>query len=298
MVTPTARREAVTFFRDLFERSERSACDLAGACRAMVRYRPKRNAKNEQLRTRLTELAAKRPRFGYRRLHMVLSREGWQVNIKRVLRLYRALGLTVRSKKRKRVAQANRVPRLIPEQADEQWSMDFMSDSLANSRSYRTLNILDEATRECLAIEVDSSLCGSRVARVLTRIAQSRSFPSRIVVDNGPEFTSKALDTWAYEHGVELVFIRPGKPIENGLIESFNGRFRDECLNLHWFTSLQDARRQIELWRLDYNQVRPHGALGGLPPAVFAREAGLQPAAPTSAPLPPPVPVTERPVLC
>ena len=205
----------------------------------------------------------------------------------------------MRRKKRKRVAQANRRPRVVPQHLNEQWSMDFMNDSLAGGRSYRTLNVLDDASRESLAIEVDSSLPGSRVVRVLDAIAEERGgYPARLMIDNGPEFTSKALDEWAYLHGVELCFIRPGKPIENCLIESFNGRFRDECLNLHWFTSLADARRTIELWRQDYNHVRPHGALGGLAPAVFAQKAGLQPAAPASAPPPPPTPVTERSLPC
>jgi len=162
----------------------------------------------------------------------MVRREGHKLNHKRVYRVYTNLGLAVRRKKRKRVAQANRRPRVVPTQANEQWSMDFMSDVLANGRRIRTLNIVDDATRECLAIEVDTSISGIRVGRVLSRIARGRPLPERIVVDNGPEFTSKALDQWAYENGVELRFIRPGRPIENCFIESFNGRFRDECLNL------------------------------------------------------------------
>lgn len=285
MVTPVARREAVDWIRDRHELSERRACRLASACRSMVRYTRPMSTEEEQLRKRLVELAGDRPRFGYRRLHVLLRRDGHVINRKRVYRLYRDLGLAVRRKKRNRVAQANRRPRIVPEQADEQWSMDFMSDTLAGGRRFRTLNVVDDATRECLAIEVDTSLPGSRVGRVLDRIATWRKHPARVVVDNGPEFTSQALDEWAYKRGVELVFIRPGKPIENCIVESFNGRFRDECLNLHWFTNLADARRKIEYWRHDYNHVRPHSTLNDRPPAVYAQEAGLRPTPSTSTPI-------------
>jgi putative transposase len=210
------------------------------------------------------------------------------VNRKRVYRVYRKLNLAVRRKKRKHVAQANRRPRVVPIRADIQWSMDFMRDTLASGRVFRTLNIVDDATRECLAIEVDTSLTGQRTGRVLDEIARRRGgYPHRLILDNGPECTSKALDQWAYERGVELVFIRPGKPIENCFVESFNGKFRDECLNAHWFVTLADARRRIEAWRLDYNHVRPHSSLGDVPPSEFA-QAGLRPALPASAPLPPP----------
>ncbi len=241
------------------------------------------------MRERLLELASERPRFGYRRLHVMLLREGWAINRKRVYRVYREMGLAVRRKKRKRVAQANRRPRVVPIRANVQWSMDFMRDTLASGRVFRTLNVADDATRECLAIEVDTSISGARVGRVLERVAQERgSYPSRLVLDNGPECTSKALDQWAYLRGVELCFIRPGKPIENCFVESFNGRFRDECLNVHWFLDLADARRRIEIWRVDFNTVRPHSSLGYRSPSPASGEAGLQPTASTSAPLPPP----------
>jgi len=288
MVTPAARRVACDFFRDRYGLSERRACALSSLSRSTYRYEAQGSESAEALRERLLELAAERPRFGYRRLHALLVREGRRVNHKRIYRLYRELGLAVRRKRRNRVAQANRQPRAVPEQANEQWSMDFMSDTLADGRSFRTLNVVDDATRENLTIEVDSSLTGARVCRVLDQIAQTRGLPQRIIVDNGPEFTSRALDQWAYANGVELVFIRPGKPIENAFVESFNGRFRDECLNLHWFTSLADARRKIAAWRLDYNHVRPHSSLGYLAPATFARGAGLRPPEAASAPPPPP----------
>ncbi len=217
-------------------------------------------------------------------LHVMLRREGWEINRKRVYRVYREMGLAVRRKKRKRVAQANRLPRVVPIAPNIQWSIDFMRDTLSSGRVFRTLNVVDDATRECLAIEVDTSLSGARTGRVLKRIAEKRgSYPSRIVLDNGPECTSKALDQWAYKRGVDLAFIRPGKPIENCFVESFNGRFRDECLNVHWFLSLDEARRRIETWRVAYNHVRPHSSLGYEPPSLVA-QAGLQPTASPAAP--------------
>ena len=220
------------------------------------------------------ELAAERPRFGYRRLHVLLVREGWAVNHKRIQRMYREEKLAVRRKRRKRVAQTARRPKVLPEGPNERWSMDFMADSLATGRGFRTFNVVDDFTRECLAIEVDTSLSGERVTRVLDRVIEQRGKPLSLVMDNGPEFAGRALDAWAYERGIQLDFIRPGKPIENCFVESFNGKFRDECLNQHWFTSLRDARLEIAAWRLDYNRVRPHSSLGQLPPAVFAKGAG------------------------
>lgn len=268
MVSSAARRRAVRHLRDRFALSERRASRLTGAHRSTVRYSSRRD--DSALRSRLLELASQRPRFGYRRLHTLLCRDGFAVNHKRVYRLYRQEGLMVRRKKRKRVAQANRTPRQIASRVDEQWSMDFMSDSLASGRKYRTLNLVDEATRECLAIEVDTSLGGHRVVRLLDEVAEGRSLPRRILVDNGPEFTSRVLDQWAHRRGVELRFIAPGRPVENCFIESFNGSFRDECLNAHWFTRLNEARAVIEAWRLDYNKVRPHSSLGARTPSEYA----------------------------
>jgi putative transposase len=284
MVTPAARRAAVCHFREEHQLSERTACRLAGFSRSSYRRKSLRAEADKPMQERLLELAAERPRYGYRRLHVFLRREGWKVNRKRVYRVYRELGLAVRRKKRKRVAQASRLPRVVPIGPDIQWSLDFMRDTLASGRVFRTLNVVDDATRECLAIEVDTSLSGRRVGRVLDAIARERGrYPSRVVLDNGPECTSKALDQWAYERGVTLAFIRPGKPVENCFVESFNGKFRDECLNLHWFLSLADARRRIEAWRLDFNHVRPHSTLGDEPPALVAREVRLRPATPASA---------------
>ena len=207
----------------------------------------------------------------YRRLHILLEREGLVVNHKRVHRIYRAAGLQVRRRHRKRLTRAERIPLPVPDQRLARWSMDFPVDTLADGRGFRTLNIVDDFTRECLAIEVDRSLPGLRVARVLDRLHATIGLPPSIVVDNGPEFAGRTLDAWAYARGVTLRFIRPGKPVENAYIESFNGKFRDECLNEHWFVSLADAQATIEAWRVDYNTVRPHSSLDGATPEHFAK---------------------------
>jgi len=222
---------------------------------------------------RLRELAAARVRFGYRRLAVLLRREGWRVNRKRVYRLYKQEGLALRLKqrKRKRAAQA-RVTLAQASAANQRWSMDFMSDRLENGRSLRILTIVDQCTRECPLLEPALSLSGRDVAACLDRLAQTRGLPQAITVDNGTEFYSQAMDAWAYRHGVQLDFIRPGRPVENGYIESFNGRLRDECLNTHLFFSVADAREKLELWREDYNHHRPHSSLAQLPPAAFARD--------------------------
>ena len=228
---------------------------------------------------RLRTLAAERPRFGYRRLGVMLEREGTTVNHKRLHRLYREEGLVLRKKRRQRASTATRAPLIAPQRVGQRYSMDFMSDSLATGRSFRTLNIVDDYTRECLAIEVDTSLPGERVARVLDRLIKSGRKPEVIVVDNGPEFAGKVLDTWAVRNQVQLRFIDPGKPIQNAYIESFNARLRDECLNQHWFVSLEEARRVIEQWREDYNQQRPHSSLDHQTPEEFARKCSLLQAA-------------------
>ena len=184
--------------------------------------------------------------------------------------MYREAGLQVRRRRRKRLTRGERVPLPAPSQRRERWSMDFTLDTLADGRAFRTLNIVDDFTRECVAIEVDRSLPGSRVARVLDRLQAAIGLPQTIVVDNGPEFAGRTLDAWAYARGVTLRFIRPGKPIENAYVESFNGKFRDECLNEHWFVNLADAKTTIEAWRVDYNTVRPHSSLDGATPHHFA----------------------------
>ena len=217
-------------------------------------------------------MAGERRRFGYRRLQVMLRREGEVVNHKRVYRLYREEGLSVRKRGRKRVSREGRLPLEAPLRPNQLWCLDFMQDALWWARRFRLLTVVDVYTRESLAIEVDTSLSGARVARVLDRvIAERGARPDEIVMDNGPELTSRVLDQWAYDRGVRLHFIEPGKPQQNGYIESFNGKLRDECLNEHWFLSLAHARETIEEWRIDYNQRRPHSALGNLTPLEFAR---------------------------
>jgi putative transposase len=270
VVGPIARREAVGWLQTRGT-SLRRACRVIGLSTATWRYQRRTNATNVAVPARLQAHAAVRARFGYRRLHILLEREGLVVNHKRVHRIDRAAGLPVRRRGRTRLTRADRVPLPPPSQRRERWSMDFTVDTLADGRGFRTLNIVDDFTRECVAIEVDRSLPGLRVARVLDRLHDAIGLPQCIVVDNGPEFAGRTLDAWAYTHGVTLRFIRPGKPIENAYVESFNGKFRDECLNEHWFVSLADAKAAIEAWRLDYNGVRPHSSLDGATPDQFAR---------------------------
>lgn len=246
--------------------SERRACRLVGLQRSTLRYQAKVKA-DEELQTRLRELAAERPRFGYRRLHALLRREGQQVNHTRIHRLYRREGLVVQRRRRKRVTVERGGSPQLGEQPNDCWCLDFVSDALASGRRFRALSVLDTCTREALVIEVDTSLPGARVVRVLDAVITERERPNTIVLDNGPELISQVLDHWAYDHHVHLRFIDPGKPIQNAFIESFNGRFRDEYLNAHWFTSLADAQALIEAWRVDYNNYRPHSALGYQTPA-------------------------------
>jgi putative transposase len=267
-VRPAQRRAAVLWAQARYGLSERRACRLVGIGRSTLRYRGRRGGE-EQLRRRLRELAAERPRFGYRRLHALLRREGVVVNHKRVERLYREEGLSVRRRKRKRVARDGRGRAALPGRPNQQWGIDFVSDALAWGRRIRLFTVVDVFTREALAIEVDTSLPGERVVRVLERLAAERGAPGEIVLDNGPELAGKALDQWAYERGVWLRFIEPGKPVQNAFVESFHGRLRDECLDRHWFLGLADARRTVEAWRQDYNRVRPHSALGYRAPEEF-----------------------------
>jgi len=273
VVKAAARRAAASYLRRTYGVSERRAGRALGIGNSSLRYRPRRPAA-EELRRRLRELAAERPRYGYQRLWALLRREGWEVNHKRVYRLYVEEGLKLRKRRRRSRAQVERLPLALPTQAGERSSMDFMRDTLADGRVFRTLNIVDDYTRECLAIEVDTSLPGARVVRVLERLAAAGRRPLHLVVDNGPEFVSKAVDQWAARSGVNLRFIGPGKPMQNGYIESFNGKFRDECLSQHWFVSLEEARSVSEAWRVDYNERRPHRSLQHLTPAEFAAKCG------------------------
>jgi putative transposase len=247
VVSPQAKREAVGILTTERAMGVTCACGLVGISRSLYRYHSRRPAALE-LRNRIAELAAMKRRYGYRRIQVLLRREGWSVNHKRTYRLYREQGLMVRRRKRKRIG---------------------LADGLIDGRKLRTLNIVDDFTRECLAIEVDTSLPGARVVAVLDRLAELRGLPASITVDHGPEFESQALDAWAYKTGVRLAFIRPGKPVDNAYVESFNGRFRDECLNEHWFMSMSHARSTIEAWRVEYNTERPHSSLEDLTPEEF-----------------------------
>ena len=267
-MSPQARREAVLVMQVEVELSQRRACGLMELYRATCRYQQRRS-EDQPLRVRLRELAEERHRFGYRRLQVLLEREGWQVNHKRVYRLYVEEKLSLR---RKRGPKRSTVRQPLPAAvaANQVWSVDFMSDALSSGRRFRTLNIVDDYTRECLEIEVDTSLGGVRVVRVLEELKRRRGLPRQIRSDNGPEFVSRAVDQWAYEQGLQWHTIQPGRPMENGYVESFNGRFRDECLNENWFSSLADARQKIAQWKQDYNERRPHSSLQYRTPREFA----------------------------
>ena len=236
---------------------------------SVYHYRPKPD-NDEDLRKRLRELAEQRKRFGSPRLHLILKREGLVVNHKKTERLYREEGLALRRKRRRKGATGLRVAIAAPIRVNERWSMDFITDSTITGRRFRSLVIIDDYSRECPAIEVDTSIGRRRVVNVLDRLAETRGLPEVITVDNGPEFAGKILDEWAYRKGVKLNFIRPGKPIENAFAESFNSRFRDECLNTNWFIDIKHARSIIEDWRIDYNEARPNSSLKGSTPKEYA----------------------------
>lgn len=254
-------------------RSIRKSCLLVGIQRASYDYRPV-GGNDEELREKIRELAQQRRRFGSPRIHLLLRRAGLVVNHKRTERIYREEGLSLRKRKRKKTGAMARKAFPAAEKANERWSMDFATDSLVTGRHFRALVIVDDYSRECPVIEVDTSLGGHRVVAVLDRLAETRGLPQVITVDNGPEFAGKALDEWAYRKGVKLNFIHAGKPIENAYAESFIGRFRDECLNENWFMSMKDARKIIEAWRRDYNESRPHGSLAGLTPKEYIENTG------------------------
>lgn len=261
--------------------SQRRGCVLLGLHRSVAQYTKKRQDPPELIK-RLKELAVERPRFGYRRLHILLVREGWRINRKKVLRIYRTLGLQVRRKKRRQVARPSRKPMIPPQLINEAWSMDFMSDALVDGRSFRVFNVVDDLSREAVAMEVDFSLPARRVIRALEQAIEEHGKPHRIMMDNGPEFTSNELDAWAYQQGIELHFITPGRPSENAMVESFNARVREECLNEHCFFSIREARDIIENWHTDFNTVRPHSSLNDLTPQEFA--ATLEEGYPSSKP--------------
>ncbi len=270
-MTPAARRQAAAIAQQEHGLSRRRACRLVGISRSVAAREPRRERDHARLRERLRALAGERRRFGYRRLHELLRREGFIANHKLVHRLYQEEKLAIRRRGRqKRGLGAVLAGSWCPVAANQRWSLDFTEDCLANGRRFRTANLKDDCTRECPAILVDFSLPGRRVVGLLEDAARERGYPDVLVVDNGPELRGRDLDRWAHEHGVRLFFIDPGKPMQNGSIESFNGRFREECLDQSWFTSLAEARRVIEAWRLDYNEHRPHTSLRMRTPAAFA----------------------------
>ena len=249
--------------------SQRRACGLIGLDPKTYRYASCR-ADDADLRVRLKALASERRRFGYRRLHILLKREGIAPNHKKLFRLYREERLTVRRRGGRKRALGTRAPMTLPQGPNQRWSLDFVSDMLADGRRFRVLVVVDDFTRECLTLVVDTSLSGIRTARELDALIAARGRPLMIVSDNGTELTSRAILQWQEDHAVEWHYIAPGKPMQNGFVESLNGRFRDECLNEHLFRSLPAARRLIEEWRIDYNAHRPHSSLGGLTPNEFA----------------------------
>ena len=255
---------------DVHGLSERRACRLADLDRSTFQYR-KRSDGDPDLRRRLRDLANERRRFGYRRLGILLAREGWAVNHKKLFRLYREEGLAVRRRRSRKRALGTRRPILVPDRVNQRWSLDFVSDALSDGRRFRALCVVDDHSREALAIVVDTSLSGQRVARELDAVIRRRGRPEMIVSDNGTELTSHAIRGWCQETGVGWHYIAPGKPTQNAFVESFNGRLRDECLNDNLFGNLAEARRIIEAWRIDYNTQRPHTSLGGMAPAVYAK---------------------------
>lgn len=269
MVSPQARREAVNILMAERQMGVTRACGLVGISRSLLAYRSRREVP-QGLRERIHEIASQKRRYGYRRIHVLLWREGWTVNHKRTHRLYCEAGLQVRRRRRKRIVMGERTPIERARGPNESWSMDFVADSLADGRRLRCLAVVDDFTRECVATVVDTSITGTRVARELDQVIAGRGSPASITVDNGPEFAGRALDAWAYQRGIRLRFIRPGKPIENAYAESFNGRLRDECLNEHWFSSIGHARDLIGTWQKEYNHERPHSSLGNATPAEFA----------------------------
>lgn len=271
MVKPASRKKIASYLVKTFSFSERRACRLVGLSRTAYRYTA-RASSDGLLRERLKSLAAQYPRYGYLLLHNLLRQEGMVINKKRTYRLYREEKLQVRTKKRKKLQR----PRLIlstPTVLNERWSMDFVHDQLSNGRRFRVLNVIDDYNRELVGQLVSFSISGQQVARFLTQLGLSRKLPCHIVCDNGSEFTSKAMFFWKKERHVNLAFIQPGKPTQNAFVESLNGKFRNECLNQHWFRSIEQAREQIQRWREHYNHQRPHSSLGYLSPVDFAKQA-------------------------
>lgn len=273
-MTPAARRDAVAYLRKTYEVSERRACCTTGSGRSSVRYHSIK-PDDAAIRERLRALSAERRRFGYRRLHLLLTREGLHMNQKKLRRLYREEGLQVRKRSGRKRALGTRAPMLLPEGPNQRWSLDFVSDAFDDGRRFRILCIVDDFTRECIGLVADTSLSGLRVARELDAIIRRRGRPEAVVSDNGTELTSMAILKWSQERRVDWHYIAPGKPTQNAFVESFNGRLRDECLNETLFASLSHARSVLAAWKHDYNHRRPHSAHGGATPVEFAEQADM-----------------------
>ncbi len=262
-------REEVRWLREHYVASQQRACGLMQIAVSSFRYESRRS--DEALRERLVAAAREQPRWGYRRLEILVRESGMRVNHKRIFRVYRELGLTVKRRKRKRLVRMSsaRVPLTA---ANQEWALDFVHDGIASGRAIRVLSVVDACTRECLALETDTSFASRRVTRVLDGIVAERGAPLAIRCDNGPEMTSRHFLAWCIERKIEMVHIEPGRPQQNGLVESFHARLRDECLNVSWFENLWDARRKIAAWKEEYNERRPHSSLGYQTPAAYARQ--------------------------
>ena len=271
MVKPVAKRPIVDYLTQYFQLSECVACILAGISRTAYRYRRKVKPDNDA-REQLKSLAARYPRYGYLMLHGLLKAQGLVVNKKHTYRLYTEEGLQVRTKKRKKLTRP-RQPLEVPTAVNQRWSMDFVSDQLSNGRRFRVLNVVDDYSREMVGQLISVSISGRQVARFLDLLLEEREKPSKVICDNGTEFTSKAMFFWSKESGVNLGFIQPGKPTQNAFVESLNGKFRNECLNQHWFRTLDEAKYEIDLWRKHYNHVRPHSSLNYMSPVEYAKQA-------------------------
>jgi putative transposase len=273
VLKPAKRRKIVEFLLAAYGASERRVCGLALIDRKSMRYRSVKKDESE-LRMRIRDLAESRPRFGYRRIHVLLAREGMKMNLKRLRRLYKEEGLCVKTKRRKKISARKRVAPNLPTAPNECWSMDFMQDQTLEGRKFRILTIVDNFSRVSPFLGARSGWKSAGVVEVLACLARDGIKPKTIITDNGSEFASNEMDRWAYENGVKIHFIRPGKPTENGFIESFNGRLRDECLNANTFLDIEEAKEIIENWRVEYNNWRPHRALGNLSPVDWLRKQG------------------------
>jgi putative transposase len=277
VVKSSPKRRVVDHLKATYRVSERRACGLVKQARSVYHYRSYRDPRTE-VRVRMREIAAARVRYGYRKIRVMLLREGFELSKKVVYRLYREEGLSLRYRpSRRRRMQTTRPARAQPLKPNAAWSLDFVADQLSHGGRFRALTVVDVFSRECLAIEIGQQLRAAEVVTVLERLRLGRGRPESLRCDNGSEFTSQLVDLWAYQHQVRIDFSRPGKPTDNAYIESFNGTFRDECLNAHWFESIADARAVVESWREEYNESRPHRALGEVPPAEFARRFRARP---------------------